>query len=672
MHPSQENTRPFDRTVLATLISGVALLALVLAIARGSILQLQLTSNQARATEEFRRQLDVVSETLLNMETGQRGYLLTVSDDYLEPYKTGQQRIAREISRLQELMTDNQVQRQNVAKLTALLEERLGQMEHALGLHRTQGAAAAMQFVKTNQGHATMAEVRELFQQMSAEEERILAERRAEERRSLQRNFWLSATLSALVAALMVVIYLLVHRETKVRAQAAEQLDRVNASLEARVRESTRHLSEANEALQAEIEQRKRAESELQRSHDLLEERVRERTAELVEASAARSRFLSAASHDLRQPLQSLMLLNATLRDQNLHPLAARIVETQQNSLESMTRLVHALLNINRLESGAVEPEISDFLLDGMLEELRSEFAPLAHSKGVALHVDAARIAVRSDPTLLREIVQNLLANAVRYTDQGEVRVRARETAGGVRIEVQDTGPGIPEEQHDLIFEEFQQLRPKAGMRGEGFGLGLAIVRHAARVLGVRIELSSQVGVGATFSLTVPLGAAEASASPQPENAASSGAFARVLLVDDEPSVRNATALFLGVTGHEVMTASSPDEALKILETSPTPDVVITDYQLGAPKNGAELIEAIRSRLGHIIPAVILTGDTTRLSRQCTSMEMCSIFHKPVDAQELAQHLQKIVLAAKRAPVSRQSDSPAKRPSDRASRDHLA
>lgn len=648
--------RLFDRKLLAAFVSGVALLALVLTLARASIQQLQLTSSQARATEEFRRQLDAVAETLLNMETGQRGYLLTASADYLQPYEIGRKQIALEINGLQERMTDNRLQRQYVAALTGLLQERLRQMEHALDLHQTQGVAAAMAFVRTNQGHATMAQIRELLQQMASEEERILTERRNSETRSLQRNFWLSGILSTLVVVLMAIIYLLVRRENISRTRAAEQLNAANVSLEARVRDSTRHLSEANEALQAEIEQRKQAENELQRSHDLLEERVRERTAELAEASAARSRFLSAASHDLRQPLQSLMLLNATLREQKLTPMSARIVQIQQGSLDAMSRLVHALLNINRLQSGAVQPEICDFPLDGMLGELRMEFAPLARAKHIALHIHETQIVVHSDPTLLREIVQNLLANAVRYTEEGEVCVRVSKAAGVARIEVADTGPGIPEDKCELVFHEFQQLQPKTNQRREGFGLGLSIVRHAARVLGVQVELASQVGSGATFSLSVPLGEADTPtpAVPQYEKDTSSTAFAHILLVDDEPGVRTATALFLRVTGHEVTTASSPDEALESLRTPPTPDIIISDYQLGAAQNGAELVEAIRTRLGYAIPAVILTGDTTRLSRQCTSMQNCSIFHKPVDAQQLAQHLEKTLLLTARASVSHQ------------------
>src|SRR5690606_30575029 len=198
-------------------------------------------------------------------------------------------------------------------------------------------------------------------------------------------------------------------------------------------------LSQANEQLRAEIDQRKLAESELQRSHALLEERVRERTAELVEANAMRSRFLSAASRYLRQPLQSLTLLNASLREQALPPLATRIVDAQRSSLDSMSRLVHALLNLNRLQSGAVQPEIGDVALGSMLRELRTEFAPLARSKQIDLIVEETQAIVRSDSTLLRGIIQNLIANAIRYTERGEVLVRLRENAQAVRVEIADT-----------------------------------------------------------------------------------------------------------------------------------------------------------------------------------------------------------------------------------------
>lgn len=510
-------------------------------------------------------------------------------------------------------------------------------------LHRTQGIEAAMGFVRTNQGHETMRQIRVLLQRMSDEEQRILATRRVHETATLRRNFGFSAAVSMLVVALMMVIYALVRRESSARARAAEQLQRTNASLAECVRDSTRELRQINEALQAEVEQRKSAEAELRSERQLLEERVRERTAQLAEASAVRARFLSAASHDLRQPLQTLTLLNATLREQRVSPLAARIIETQQQTLESMSRMVHALLNINRLESGAVQPEVQDLALGPMLAQLRRELTPLARAHRLDLEVDDCTAHVRSDPTLLREILQNLLSNAIHHTERGNVRLRALCETNDVLIEVADTGPGIPEDKRELIFEEFQQLDAPGNRHRDGFGLGLSIVRHAARALGLAVELGSEVGVGTTFSLRVPLAAEPAATSEAHANTQSEAraeVAGRILLIDDEAGVRNATALFLQVAGHQVTAASSPAEALAAIEAQIDPDIVISDYHLGATLSGVELVARIREQLGALIPAVILTGDTTRVARQCAALERCGVFHKPIDAQELADYIQ--------------------------------
>jgi signal transduction histidine kinase len=637
--PQTISAHPFDRKVLGALLTGAALLGLILTFAYRTVAQVQLTSAQARAAQELSLQLNVVYETILNMETGQRGYLLTGSGDYRHPYEVSRRDLPAEVERLQGLMTRNPAQRANVAALAGMLAQRQAQMAHALELHRAQGVEAAMQFVRTNQGHETMRQIRGLLQRMSDEEQRILAERRVHEAATLRLNFWFSAALCGLVVALMMVIYALVRRETSTRASAAEQLERTNASLEERVRESTR---------------------ELRAERQLLEERVRERTAQLAEASAVRARFLSAASHDLRQPLQTLMLLNATLREQRVNPLAARIVETQQQTLQSMSQLVHALLNINRLESGAVQPEIQDLDLGLMLGQLRSELTPLARTRRLDLEIDDCAAYVRSDPTLLREILQNLLSNAIRHTEHGNIRLRTHHDANHVLIEVTDTGPGIPEDKRELIFGEFQQLETPVDRRRDGFGLGLAIVRHAARALGLEVELESQVGIGTTFSLRVPLAATPSATSNTHANApleSRTAAAGRVLLIDDEAGVRNATALFLRISGHEVVEAGSPAEALAALESGLEPDIVISDYHLGASLDGLQLVAQIRERLGAMLPAAILTGDTKGFARQSSGLDYCHIFHKPVDAQQLGDYVQS-ELAEAGAPCARDVAAP--------------
>jgi signal transduction histidine kinase/CheY-like chemotaxis protein len=643
----------FDSKVLIGLLSGAVLLGVVLFLAYRSVERVHVTSAQAHHTQNVRLKLEGIAETVLNMETGQRGFLLTSQDEYIEPYESGRKKLAEQLPSLQQLIEHTPAQQGNFNTLRRLLDTRQAQMAHALQLHADGGFNEALSFVVTNQGHDTMEAIRNLLNEMSAEEVRVLEIQTANERDSLGRNFFFSVTLSVVTVGLLFLIYLLIRREIDMRTRTARLLDETNASLEARVKESTRELSTSNAALMEEVAQRRIAEAELQRSHELLEVRVRERTAELVEANSSKSRFLSAASHDLRQPLHSLVLLNATLRGQALSNPVREVVELQRQSLDSMSSLVHSLLNISMLESGVVQPEIGDFRLGDVISLLRTEFAPLADAKGLCLRMDEAADVVRSDQTLLREIVQNLVGNAIRYTERGEVDVRVRRTASVVRIEISDTGPGIPEDKLDLIFEEFHQLRAGGRMR-EGFGLGLSIVRHLVKLLGIEFHVKSVVGVGTTFTFDLPRGADQGAETgdvePPPAEEENRG---RILLVDDEAPVRSATALFLGLEGHEVVSAASPEEALAALgKMERAPDVIVSDYQLGTPMTGADLIERIRAMVGCTIPAIVLSGDTLRATRRCSSVEDCRVFHKPVDAEELALHIRRTL-------ESRASEAPA-------------
>lgn len=625
----------FDSQLLIGVLCGAVLVGIVLYLAHYSVQQVRVTSGQLHHTQELRLKLQAIGATILDMETGQRGFMLTSRPEYIEPYVTGKARLADEMRTLKGLLDahGNGRQLDNYRALESLLDMRLEQMAHALDLHRSQGPEAALGFVITNQGHFTMDAVRKLLDRMSAEELAQLELRQSSESASLTRNFIFSALLSVVAVGLLLVIYLLIRREIAARAEAARQLDAANASLEVRVQEAT---------------------AELSRERELLEARVSERTAELVAAGESKSRFLSAASHDLRQPLHSLMLLNATLRGQQLAPSAREIAEAQQQSIESMSRLVHALLNISMLESGVVRPQVQDFPLSDVMTPLRAEFAPLARAKGLTLELDVVNPAVHSDPTLFKQVVENLLGNAIRYTQQGTVRVRVESDASLVRIEVSDTGPGIPAAGLNLIFEEFHQLRP-AGRSREGFGLGLAIVRHLVKLLGIELKVKSAVGVGTSFTLEVAAGSKVMQpVTPVEQPASEPRRNGCILLIDDEAPVLQATALFLGLEGHEVVTADSPDDALaKLARMERKPDVIVSDYQLGTEVTGADLIEQVRAILGRSIPAVVLSGDMLRVARRCASLVNCRVFHKPVDADELAQHLG-ATLESSSADVSRE------------------
>jgi signal transduction histidine kinase len=589
----------FGNKNAASIAMSVGLLALVLWMAHLSVREVRATSDLADYTQEVLLALDAVSESMLKMETGQRGFLLSGSDAYLEPYTAGAAALDGKLQHLQQLIADNAQQTQRLQAVRELIAQRRVQLDHALRLRRTAGMDAAIEYLQTGQGIETMNRVLGSLETMSAEETRLLARRKQQEQASLQRNFYLIVTLSAVAAALVWTMLLRVQREMNARAQSVRQLDQVNASL--------------------------------------------------AESMASKTRFLSAASHDLRQPLHSLSLLNAALRGQQLSTPALAIVEAQRGSLEAMSSLVNRLLNISMIESGVIQPHLEDVPLNGLLTSLETEFRPQARVKQLQLDIEPCNEAVRTDPTLLREIVQNLVENAIRYTDRGRVSVRARREGDAVILEVADTGRGIPENQLERIFEEFHQIRDGAQQPREGFGLGLSIVSRLTKLLDIPVGVSSRLGEGATFTLKLvaavaglqPVKSIESIPAPVTPSIARSG---RILLVDDEASVRDATALFLQMDGHEVKAAGSPEEALRVIQQwERSPDVIVSDFQLNAALNGAELIEKLRQLSSAAIPAVVLSGDTMKVTPRCASIAACRVFHKPVDAEELSAHIRKVL-----------------------------
>lgn len=589
----------FGRRNAASLVVSVALLVLVLWMAYSSLQEVQETSALSNHTQEVRIALDAVSESLLKMETGQRGFLLTSQQAYLEPYVSGLAALDPQLQKLELLIVDNDQQTQRLRALRQAVAERRGQLEHGLQLRQTAGIEAAIAYLQLGRGITTMRDVLSALTTMSAEEARLLAVRKKQEQLSLQRNFYLIGSLCIAAAIMMLSMLLRVQREMAARARVVRQLDELNATL--------------------------------------------------AEATASKTRFLSAASHDLRQPLHSLSLLNAALHGQPLSPPAQAIVEAQKDSLEVMSSLVNRLLNISMIESGVIHSQVQDVPLAGLLTSLEAEFFPQAHVKQLQLDIAASNEAVRTDPTLLREILQNLLANAIRYTDRGHVSVRAKRAGAALLLEVVDTGRGIPEDQLERIFEEFHQVRHGNQEAGEGFGLGLSIVSRLTKLLDVSIGVNSRLGEGTAFTLKlvaagVSLQPSEPVAAPSVSSNARAG---RILLVDDEASVRNATALFLTMDGHEVKAAGSPDEAFQVVEQwEQFPDVIVSDFQLNAPLNGADLIEHLRKLGQREIPAIVLSGDTIKVTPRCASITACRVFHKPVDAEELSAHIRKLLEGA--------------------------
>ena len=357
-------------------------------------------------------------------------------------------------------------------------------------------------------------------------------------------------------------------------------------------------------------------------------------------ANLAKSRFLATASHDLRQPLQTLSLLNGSLRrlvsDADVKPVLAQ----QDQAIQAMTRLLNALLDISKLESGAIRPEISDFRVQALFEELRTEFASLAENKGLQLAVEPCADAIHSDPALIGQVLRNLVSNAIKYTREGCIRLRCLHEQAFVRLEVLDTGIGIPAAQLPYICDEFFQVGVASNTTRDGYGLGLSIVQRITRLLDLKLDVESEVGRGSIFALTVPVGlerAASGADAPAPGIAgvrAAAAAVAHVLLVEDDEAVRGATRLLLRVAGYRVTVAASVAEAEARAREHPDVDLLISDFHLGASETGLQAIAAARAARGPTLRAVLVTGDTSSAVRELASDTHTRIASKPINADE--------------------------------------
>jgi PAS domain S-box-containing protein len=372
------------------------------------------------------------------------------------------------------------------------------------------------------------------------------------------------------------------------------------------------------------------------------------------QANQGKSRFLATASHDLRQPLQTLALLNGTLRRTLTDPVSTEALAQQEQAIGGMSRLLNALLDISKLESGAIKPEITDFTVAALFEELRTEFAGLAASKGLEFQVDSCMDCVHSDPSLVEQILRNLVANAIKYTREGLVRLRCLHDEAAVRIQVLDTGIGIPSEQLPHIYDEFYQVGVPANTVREGYGLGLSIVLRLVKLLNLRLQVESEVGRGSVFSLQLPASVAP-SVDREPSVKAASGAaqladvLPHILVVEDDPAVLNATRMLLKVEGYRVTTAGSLLAALQKARDNVDVDLLITDYHLAGGETGTEVISSVRGILSADLPTVLITGDTSNAVKELQHDDNVRMASKPINADELLALLRELLGSRSRA-----------------------
>jgi two-component system, sensor histidine kinase len=361
-------------------------------------------------------------------------------------------------------------------------------------------------------------------------------------------------------------------------------------------------------------------------------------------ANQAKSRFLATASHDLRQPLQTLALLNGALRRMVTSADEAEVLAQQEHAVATRSRLLNTLLDLSKLESGAVRPELRDFRVASVLEAIQREFRALAQSKGLELVVESSQESIHSDPAMVEQILKNLVSNAVKYTQQGRVVVRCRREDTAVRIEVLDTGVGIPAAQLAYIYDEFYQVGVPANRSRDGYGLGLSIVQRLVRLLNARVEAMSEVDRGSVFALLLPL-AHSAVRDPEPDAARAPAAAAVggacVLLVEDDASVRDATSMLLRVEGYRVTAVASLPDALQAVAKE-APELLVTDYHLANGELGTEVIAALRGRVRPGLKSILLTGDTSVIKEMRADPNL-RILSKPVDAEELLRLLQALL-----------------------------
>ena len=368
-------------------------------------------------------------------------------------------------------------------------------------------------------------------------------------------------------------------------------------------------------------------------------------------ANAAKSRFLAAASHDLRQPLQTLALIQGllaqTLQGKQPLQLLARFEET----LDAMSGMLNTLLDINQLESGVVHAEQASFPVNELLERLQNEFIYHAQARGLTFHVVPCGLRVRSDPRLLGQIIRNLISNALKYTPRGKILLGCRRHGDMLSIEIWDTGIGIPEAELQAIFEEYHQIDNVARERSRGLGLGLSIVQRLGRLLGHQVRVRSRPGKGSVFAVEVMLAPDAAASAPeqplQKESQRKAGVTEHtgtILIVEDDPEVRELLELLLRDEGHHVTSAPDAATALELVgHGAVQPDLILADYNLPNGMDGLQATAKLREQLHRQIPVIMLTGDISSGTLRDIARGDCVQLHKPVKASELTQAIGRLL-----------------------------
>ena len=377
--------------------------------------------------------------------------------------------------------------------------------------------------------------------------------------------------------------------------------------------------------------------------------RVKKEEAET--ATLAKSRFIAAASHDLRQPTHALGMFVSRLGQLPLEGQARALVASLESSVQSMQELLDGLLDVSRLDAGAVQVHKSSLHIGELLQSLRKGLQPLAEVKGLRLRIRPSPYWVVSDPLLLQRILMNLASNAIRYTEHGTVLIACRYVDNGrtVRLDVSDSGIGISPADQDNIFREFYQVGNVDRERTQGLGLGLNIVQRTAQLLGHRIGVRSALGCGSRFSIhlpAAPVPALPVNAAPAEVQALESGHGLRVLLMDADALALQTIADLLVTWGYAVDAVANIGQAMDVVAKSAPPDVVLTDFRIGAPHHGLDLVVMVRARAGRDLPACLMSADTDVSVLRAAKDAGLPLLYKPVNPAKLRSFLRRAAVVS--------------------------
>jgi signal transduction histidine kinase len=560
---------------LAAVLLAASVLAIVVALVGLAGLRADVLRDQTEA-RAARTAVYGLMQSSIDAETGQRGYLLTNDVQFLSPFENGRSEALRHLSRLRESAARHPDLRDDVERAEALAERAFQQL--AAPIERRPSPEALRETLRTSK--TTMDELRAEANALLRDVEALLETTRAAERRTTNRLYWLGGALALFAMIAVAVTFLALYRERQTW------------------RETVGALTAARDAA----------------------EDARERAAA---SDLAKTRFLAVASHDMRQPLHALTLYLSALERRIENPEARGILAKMERATDSMIAMFSTLLDLARVQAGAVDPEIDDFPLQDVFDRLAAE------NPGGKIEVERTDLYLHSDPVLVERALRNLVSNAFKHGG-GHARLSARALGERAEIVVADDGPGISQEDQARVFDEFVRLES----RTEGLGLGLSIVRGIARALDIPLELHSAPGKGAKFILR-PL-SSQRTARDVPLAAAPRGlGGALALVVDDEPLVREAVASALGDIGARVQTAANEAEALQLLEQGFVPQLLIMDLRIDGELQGIDVARRLRTRLTPAPHVIVITGDTAADTLALLQGSGFAWLIKPVNPRDL-------------------------------------